>query len=258
MSEKKRVVEALKHRMKTQGITYATMAKRIGVSEATMKRYLTQGRFNLETLENMCGALHASLEELLIAYGEHAATENRSHFSEQQEEALAKSDLLFAIYYSLGGGYNFESLQENFDISETVLIKLLVQLDRLGLVDYVANDKIRLKQPTDAQWIPSGPLWAKYQRQAVLEFFSSDFSGENEHLQVTVGPVLPETATVIARKLGRLNKEIQNYIATEDISPEAIPACDRYWFMTAMRPMSFSALSKRVVDAALKALSGKR
>ena len=257
MSEKKRIVEAVKHRMKTLGFTYAKMARSIGVSEVTMKRYLTQGRFTLDTLDAICGVLKSPLEELLSEYADCQGTD-KNHFTHVQEEALAENDLLFAVLYSLGGGFDFAGMLEHFDIQETVLIKALVQLDRLELIDYRSNDNIRLRQPTDTQWIPSGPLWNKYKQQAVLEFFNSDFNGENEHLKLSVGPLYPETAAVIGRKLVGLEKEIQNFFATDDIPPEDIASADRYWFITAMRPMNFSVLSKRAVTAAMEELLKKR
>ena len=257
MSEKKRIVEAMKHRMKTQGVTYAKMAERIGVSEATIKRYLSSGRFTLDTLDAMCGVLQVSLEELLVEYGEQSGA-SWSRFSLAQEKVLAENELLFAIFYTLGGGYDFTGIMAHFEIGETALIRQLVELDRLELIDYRSNDNIRLCKPTDTQWIPSGPLWKKYTQQGVAEFFSSEFSEENEYLKVSVGPISPETAAVIRRRLVRLDKEIQEFMATEDIPANDISSAKRYWFITAMRPMTLSALSKRAVAAAMQRLLGKQ
>jgi len=205
----------------------------------------------------MCEALNASLEELFEDLGARNEA-GKAYFSMEQEEALAGNDLLFAVYYLVGGGWEFSSLIEHFDIQETVLIKLLVQLDRHDLIDYRSNENLRVTQPIDTQWNPSGPLWMKYKRQAVAEFFNSDFSAENEHLNVAVGPVSQETAIVIRRRLVRAQKDIQNLLSLEDIPPKKIPALDRYWFITAMRPMSLSALSKTAVDAAMKSLVGSK
>lgn len=257
MSEKKRIVEALKQRMKAQGVTYAQMAAHIGVSEATMKRYLSLGRFTLDTLDSMCEALSASLEELFESLGA-GADDSRSFYSFDQEKALARDELLFAIFYLVAGGWRFSSIAEKFEIRENVLVRSLVQLDKLGLIDYRSNDNIRLVRPVDTQWIPSGPLWMKYQRQAIAEFFGSDFSGDSEHLNVNAGTISPETAAVIRRKFLKTEKEIQKLISLEDIPAKDRSPSHRYWFITAMRPMSFSALSKKAVEVAVKSLLASR
>ncbi|MCU0691459.1 MAG: helix-turn-helix transcriptional regulator [Polyangiaceae bacterium] len=246
MSNKTRIVEALKQKLKAEGLTYALLSRRMNVSEATIKRYLSQGRFTLDTLDAMCAALDTSIEELLE---QTRPCGNDRSFSMEQEQALAENDLLFAIFYLVGGGWGFRNIVEHFGLSEVQLTKLLLQLDRQALLDYRSNDDIRLMKAMDTPWRTSGPLWIKYKRAAVLEFFQSDFSAPHELLRVTPGPVSPETAVLVRRKLLQVQREISDLMALDRSSGVREPEVERYWFVTAMRPMSFSALGRTAVEA---------
>ncbi len=65
MDQTRQVVEALKRCLKMRGLTYRTLAERINLSEASVKRIFSERSFTLRRLEQVCGALEISLSELL-------------------------------------------------------------------------------------------------------------------------------------------------------------------------------------------------
>ena len=65
MGDTNRIILALKRALRSRGITYAMLAKRISLSEPSVKRILSRGSLSLPRLERICEATGISLEELM-------------------------------------------------------------------------------------------------------------------------------------------------------------------------------------------------
>src|SRR5688572_27325651 len=59
------IVDAIKRRLRAQGITYQTLAKRLKVSEPTVKRDLSRGDFSLKRLDVICEVLGVTITDLV-------------------------------------------------------------------------------------------------------------------------------------------------------------------------------------------------
>ena len=88
MGETNRIILALKRGLRSRGITYAMLAKRISLSEPSVKRILSRGSLSLPRLERICEAAGLSMEELMRPLPS-AHSENSSTLSAAQEMALA-------------------------------------------------------------------------------------------------------------------------------------------------------------------------
>ena len=58
------LISTLKRVLKARGVTYADLAEKIALSEASVKRLFSQGTFTLERLEEVCAALEIAVFEL--------------------------------------------------------------------------------------------------------------------------------------------------------------------------------------------------
>ena len=65
MDETRQLTEALKRSLKARGLTYAALARRIGLSEASVKRIFARHSFTLRRLEQVCQAAEVSFAELV-------------------------------------------------------------------------------------------------------------------------------------------------------------------------------------------------
>ncbi len=249
MSSKHRILSAIRFRMKKLGVTYAVMASRLGISESSVKRYFSESRMSLDTVDEFCEALDCSLEEMLADLNQNSEPQVLS-FSEEQESLLANDDLLFSIFYLVAGAWNYESILNNHSLSGAELNKALRELEKAGLVEFQSNATLQSLVPIDTAWRTDGPLWKKFRWLAVQEFFDSEFDRKGEYLKVGLGPILPETAAVIGRMMAKLQDEIKALIAIDKKNISNIKAVDGCWFVTAMRPMSFSVIR----DAVLKSM----
>ena len=63
--ETNRIILGLKRGLRSRGITYAMLARRISLSEPSVKRILSRGSLSLPRLERICEATGISMEELV-------------------------------------------------------------------------------------------------------------------------------------------------------------------------------------------------
>ena len=56
------IVRGVKARLRANGMSYRELADRIGVSEPTIKRDLSRGKFSLERLDKICEVLGAGIQ----------------------------------------------------------------------------------------------------------------------------------------------------------------------------------------------------
>ncbi len=65
MSESTAIIQVLKRSLKSKGLTYKDIAKRVGLSEASVKRVFSAKTFTLQRLESVCMAIGMSMAELV-------------------------------------------------------------------------------------------------------------------------------------------------------------------------------------------------
>jgi transcriptional regulator with XRE-family HTH domain len=127
MSTAATIVEAIKRQLRAQGMTYQTLAKRLKVSEATVKRDLSRGDFSLGRLDAMCEALGVTISDL--ANAEPAREMRITQFTDEQERALTAEPKLVLITYLLVNRWSFDEITEAIDLSENDLVRALLSLD---------------------------------------------------------------------------------------------------------------------------------
>ena len=144
MGDTNRIILALKRGLRSRGITYAMLAKRIGLSEPSVKRILSRGSLSLPRLERICEATDISLEELVRPVSG-APQETSSTLSAAQESALAADPPLLACFYLLTNGHTPRDVAGELHADEKQLRRWLVKLDNLGLVELRARLGARLR-----------------------------------------------------------------------------------------------------------------
>src|SRR5271169_4269690 len=93
MAQTKALISALKQVLKSRGVTYAEIARRLGTSEATIKRVFAQGSFTLERLDRICDALGIEITDLAKMV-EHESERVVQLSLQQEREIVADPKLL--------------------------------------------------------------------------------------------------------------------------------------------------------------------
>lgn len=240
------LVDGLKRLIKARGMTYADVASRIDISEASVKRWFSHADMTLEKLESICVAIGCDLQELL----EFSRSEKPpvSELSEEQEEALVADPRLFLALYLAINRFSEDEVLSRYKFSKPDWTLLLAKLDRLGIIELQPMNKVRLRTARNFRWRVGGPIEQLFARQLLPEFFARPFVGEDEKLLLLAGSVSEPTAALMKQRLEDLAREFDLLLARDN----SLAASERMGLslVLAMRPWQLKAFDKiRKVDA---------
>jgi DNA-binding Xre family transcriptional regulator len=199
------IVETLKRELRKQGIRYKEVAKKLELSEASVKRLFAERSFTLTRLAQVCELLN-----------------------------LEFSDLVHLVAYFLMSKLEFADIIRIYDISETEGIRLLAKLDRMKLIELQPGNRVKLMISKNFRFLPGGPIERFYEREVQAEFFDSSFDGNGE-FRIYISGVFSRAANAeIIRKIKQLAIDAHEL----RLDSESVPLEDRFGcsFIMAIRP----------------------
>jgi transcriptional regulator with XRE-family HTH domain len=245
MGETNRIILGLKRGLRSRGITYAMLAKRISLSEPSVKRILSRGSLSLPRLERICEASGISLEELVRPVAG-AASETSGTLTLAQETALAGDPELLGCFYLMTNGHSPHEVAARLGADERQLRRWLVKLDNLGLVELRARLHARLRVRAPISWRADGPIRRTYEHQVREEVMRSSFTAQDESLHFRSAELSDASRQILQRKLERLTADFNELAELDRHLPG--PEKRSVALMMACRPWVFSmmaALRKR-------------
>lgn len=221
MAQTAQLIEALKQALKAAKLTYADVARGLDVSEATVKRMFSKEDFSLQRLEQVCGLLQLEVSDLAELATEPA--EPFTSLTSAQEEALLGNPKLMLMTFLVLSHWQFADIVQTFEVSEHEAIQLLARLDRLGMIDLLPGNRIKLLTARNFSWRKDGPVQHFFERQVLQDFLNSHFRAEHEDMRFVAG-------LLSMNSLGRIQQSIMNLAREFDELVEAdksIPFKDR-------------------------------
>jgi transcriptional regulator with XRE-family HTH domain len=138
-----RMLAYLKKLYRARGLRLSDVATLIGVSERSIKRYLTGRGVTLEILERLCAA--AGLTILALAELAEGDAAKQVSTNDAQEDALAEEPMLAITFYLLTLGWTPQVIAREFYLSDLDLDRLLLRLDRLGLITLYCENRLKVR-----------------------------------------------------------------------------------------------------------------
>jgi transcriptional regulator with XRE-family HTH domain len=237
VSETTQIIDILKQTLKTRGLTYKDVARRVGLSEGSIKRVFSAETFTLQRLESICSAIGVSMGELMrAAANSHEA--GSQYLSLEQEQLLAADSRLLACFYLLLNGRSSAEILKRMDLSERGLRELYVKLDNARLIELQPRLKVRLRVGPVVSWRLDGPVHSVYEQQVKNEFLRSEFHGSDEVLHFRSAELSEASTRILIRKLAQLAHDFAE-LATLDVG---LPASEKknVALLAAFRPWVFS------------------
>ena len=234
-----RFVEALKRSVRSRGFTYAELARRLRLSEASVKRMFSRGTFTLARIEEVLAALELDLYEVArMSRGANGAPAQLTH---EQELALAKDERLLAVFWLVVNGWSFEEIVAAAAVTRTELTVAYARLEKLKLIEWGPRERARLRVARDFVWRAFGPAKKAYARRAMAEFLHARFDGALELLHFESCELSPESAAAMNGKLKQLVAEFKERAEADSV----LPASRRIGvaLLAGCRPWEFSAVN---------------
>ncbi len=215
------LVEVLKRELRSRGVTYAQVARKLGLSEASVKRMFSRKQFTLKRLDQVCQLTHSEFSDL-------ASTLNReenlvSQLTHEQEKEIASSIKLFLVAVCALNHVTLEQVVAIYDISQAECVQLLVKLDRIGFIQLQPNNRIRLLVSRDFAWLPDGPIQRFFKQHAHGDFNRSRFDQPDEYFLAVNGMLSGSSRATMVARLKRIAREFSE-LHNDDVR---LPASQR-------------------------------
>jgi transcriptional regulator with XRE-family HTH domain len=241
MAQSTALVAALKRELKARGITYATLAQRMRLSEASVKRMFSRGDFTLKRLDAVCECAGLELSDL-------ARTSSRtetliSRLTPEQEREILADRKLFLVAVCVLNHVTFEQIVATYEITPAECVRLLMRLDRLRVIELKPGNRIRLLVSRTFTWHPDGPILRFFQEQAQNEYFRSRFEQPDELLLVVNGMLSKGSSLELVNRLKRIGREFSE-LHNDDLrlplaqrSAMSVVLALRHWELEAFRAL---------------------
>ena len=239
MSTSADLVIALKKELKLAQMTYADLARALGMAESSVKRMLAKGDMPLSRVDAMCRALKLDFAELARRVADTQPL--LAELSDAQEKAVVADKKLLLAAICVLSQWTLEQMTGSYRLSEAECVKYLVQLDRIGIIELKPLNRYRLKLAKTFRWRPHGPVMDYFRDNALLDYFSGGFDGNGEGLLLVHGSISRSLAPSFMERMQRVAQDFaQQHQADQKLADK-----DRegYTLLLAMRSCEFEAFA---------------
>src|ERR1700761_7188223 len=133
MADRISIVNELKRALRENGLTYADVAEKLGLSLASVKRLFSTGDFSLERVDQICELLGLGLREILERSDERAEPSNQ--LTDAQETEIVSDLKLLLVTWLVLIRTPFEEIIEGYQFDQRDLLRYLIRLDRLKVIE---------------------------------------------------------------------------------------------------------------------------
>jgi DNA-binding Xre family transcriptional regulator len=239
MSTTADLVSALKQELKAARMTYADLAVALGLAESSVKRMLAKGDMPLSRIDAICRALKLDFADLARRVAD--ATPLLAELSHEQERAVVADKKLLLAAICVLSQWTLEQIVARYRLSEAECIGYLVQLDRIGIIELRPLNRYRLKLSKAFRWRPHGAVMDYFRENALLDYFSGGFDGNDEGLLLVHGSISRSLAPSFMERMQRVAQDF----AQQHLADQKLPEKDRegYTLLLAMRGWEFEAFA---------------
>ncbi len=237
MSTTHDLVTALKAELKAAGLTYADLARELGLAESSIKRVFAKADMPLSRIDEVLRVLKMDFADLARKVAD--AQPLRRELTHEQEAAVVADRKLLLVAICALSQWTFEQIVATYTLTEAECVKCLVQLDKLGFIELRPLNRYRLKVAKGFRWRPHGPAMAYFRKHVVDDYFSGGFDGEGEMLMLVHGQVGRSLAATFMERLQRVGQDFaQQHLADQKLAPEQKRP---YTLVVGMRSWLFAA-----------------
>jgi transcriptional regulator with XRE-family HTH domain len=213
MSQVSVLVDALKSALRQRNLTYADVARGLGLSESSVKRMLAQKKLSLDRLEQIGSLMDLEFADLVeLAH----QSENRIiELTEEQERELVSEPKVLLIAVLVFNYWTAARILQTYRLTEAELVKTLTRLDKMRIIDLMPGNRIKLRLARNFRWRKTGPFQRYFEERLQQEFFKPPFVGPDELRIFVSGRLSHRSIALLQAHMRRIADEFDS-LAVED------------------------------------------
>lgn len=233
--------ELLKTVLKARGMTYRALADSLALSEPTIKRIFADRDCKLSRISEICAVLDLSLEDLVAE-----ATRvdlQPARLGDRLETQLAEDREAFHLFLLLLDDMTVAAIQAHYKIDATVIFKIGLRLETMGLAQVLPGNVIRLTVQGPILFRRDGPLHRRL-LQLNMDFLKQAYAApDTDHsaFLTQTRRMTRKTARHLLTRLRDLQVDVAN-LARRDQLTQPDEALHSYKLALALAPVDFSQL----------------
>lgn len=231
---------ALKKLLKARSHTYAEAAVVLGLSEASVKRLFARSGLSLERLEQLCDWIHVDIAEVVDLA--QAVQPLVTQLSPAQERELLKDPALLLTTFLLLNRWSASEILETFRFTKPQLTLMWVRLERIGLIELLPFDRIKLRTARNFAWRKDGPIQRYFAERVLPEYLATRFTDPGERMHFVGGMLSRASVHKLHEAMDALARQLDALVEAD----LKLPAEERHGvsLFAAVRPWEFSEFTK--------------
>lgn len=213
---------ALREALHRAGYTQVQAAKALGISVATLRRWLAGQGATLANISALCRLAGVGMADLV---SQSSGGERYPPLTLAQEQALATDPALSTVFFVIVAGWPPEEATPAFAIPEEMVRICLERLHRLALIDMLAGGRVRARLDPSQIW-EREPLRRHFDLHMKKYFFDVDYASPDVRFGMETVKLSPLGMAEVHNLIEEFRRDIRA-IATRDRQKTHLPA---EWF----------------------------
>lgn len=217
MSERAQLIATIKRQLKSQGFTYRDVARALKLSEPSVKRMFSSERLTVVRLSEISQMLGFTMAELLQESAGSAS--NLRTLTEAQEGQMVADMSLLLVAVCSFNHWMVNDIVAAYRFTRPECLKHLLALDRMGVIELLPGDRIRLRVARDFDWLPDGPIRRLFVGQGLRDFLDNGFNQPGQTLDFAHGMLTAPAEAELQLELRRLRARLATLHTESATSP---------------------------------------
>jgi len=213
MARSHQIIDTLKLELRAQNVNYRELAKKLKLSESTIKHMFSARNFSLKRLDKICELLGLELTDLVNKH--EARIPKMEQLSLEHERQLISDIPLLLVAYCVTNQWTIDDILGRYDLSEPECIRCLVQLDRMKMIELLPENRIKLLISNNFNWHRNGPIENFFRREAQDRFLSGSFSGNDATRVIKLGDLSEKSILQLIERINSVG-ELYDELSQDD------------------------------------------
>jgi DNA-binding Xre family transcriptional regulator len=201
MSEAAILIDVLKKALRQRGLTYAKVGKGLGLSESSVKRMFSKESLSLNRLEQICSLMSLEMADLL-ELTRHAGR----RVTELTKDLVSQPKMLLVAILAISH-WTAAKILDTYQLSEAELTRMLARLDRMGIIELLPDNRIKVRLARNFIWRKAGPIQQFFEARVQKQFFASSFLGPGELRVMVHGSLSGRSIELLQQRMRKIGEE---------------------------------------------------